>query len=407
MGLGIETAFNEIGGLSKRIYDTQVIDQEQRLTITYDELPEKSWNIRGDGWFGDAHLIRSGSYKFANPTENLPQDTFETDKQFTISNKELFAQVPFTKDFLEKLVGGVTSFEDYTYKVEDMIRTSKKNLNQACYIGPQMIRTTVAVNALAGATSVTLASVQYVHVGMFIDFYSAAGAPLSMNHQITNIVGNVITITPGLANNVVVGDLIYNHDENLNAGTGKGFNSLPAQCDDGTDFPVVFEGLSRTTYPAWRGNRINAGGALLTNDLLQQAQNTIREVGGNDYMTEDYVNFVHLDSVRRYVQIVLPQKRFVDATKYDAGYERPNALEWNGRKIVVDPDCGKRDWIMYNKTNGGKMEISPLKVESTLGGTTMKWRNGFMQGEVLVYFNGNIGTNKCNAHAIIRNLATL
>lgn len=404
--LGIEQVANELGALAKRIYDTGVIDTEQRLTITYDELPTKSWNIKGDGWYGDAHLIRSSSYKFANPTENLPQDTFETNRQFAIQNKEMFGQIPLTKDFLVKLVGGVTSFEDYTYKIEDLIRTMKKNQNQSCYIGPTMIRTTIAA-AATPTTTFTVVSTQYLHIGMQIDVYDATGTVLQQsNLQITNISGTTITVSPALIAGGA-GSTIFLHEENVNAGGGKGLNSLPFQCDDGTDFPVIFENLSRITFPTWRGNRIDAAGAPLTNDLLQRLQNTIRENGGNDYMTEDYVNFVHLDTVRRYIQIILPQKRYIDATKYDSGMEKPNMLEWNGRPIVIDPDCTKRDWIMYNRSHGGKMEIAPMAVESMLGGTSMKWRNGYMQGVVVTYYSGNLGNNKPNSCAILKNLALL
>jgi hypothetical protein len=404
MGFGPEQVLNELGGLAKRIYDTSVIDEEQRLTITYDELPTKEWNIKGDGWYGDAHLIRSSSFKFANPTEGLPQDTFEVNKQFTIRNTELFAQVPFTKDFLVKLVGGVTSFEDYTYKVEDLIRSSKKNLNQSCYIGPTNARCALSSSPSA-ATSFTVDNAQYLFTGMAFDIYSSGGTLVVSNVVISGISGLTITCTPAIT--ATSTDVIYLHEENVNAGSGKGFTSIPFQCDDGTDYSVTFEGLSRTTYPAWRGNRIDASSAPLTNDLLQRGQNAIRENGGNDYMTEDYVNFVHMDSVRRYLQIVIPQKRYIDASKYDSGMEKPNMLEWNGKPIVIDPDCGKRDWIMYNRAHGGKMEIAPLAADSMLGGTTMKWRNGYMQGVVVTYFSGNLGSNKPNANLIIRNLATL
>jgi len=402
MPVGIETAFGELGALSKQIYDTGVIDQEQRLTITYDELPTKNWNIRGNGWFGDAHLVRSSSFKFAAETAPLAQDTTETSQQFTITNVEEFGNVTFTKNFLTKLIGGVTSFEDYTYKIEDLQKSCKKNLNQSCYIGPRNIRATVAAGVV-GSPTFTISSTQYIFNGMFVDFYNAAATTLVQNNvQITAINGNTISVTPNVT--LSAGDTIFLHEENLATTTGLGFNSIPDQCDDGTDFPVVFEGISRTTFPGWRGNRIDALNQVLTNDLLQKGQNTIYEVGGNDYMTEDYVNFVHMNSVRRYISIILPQKRYIDASKYDSGMEKPNMLEWNGKPIVIDPDCGKNDWIMYNRTHGGKMEIAPLALESMFGGTSMKWKSGYMQGVSVMYYSGNLGTNKCNSNLIFRNL---
>lgn len=406
MGLsGLENTTNELFGLAKRIYDNQIFDQEQRLTITYDALPSQTWDMRGAGWFGDAHLERSGSYKFINSSETLPQDTSEVNRQFIINTAEHVSTVSFTKDFLIRLVKGNAAFGDFTYKVEDLMRTSKKNLNQSCYIGPRMIRTTLTVNAVA-TTTLTVANAQYLHVGMFIDVYDAAATVLLANNvRIVSI--NGLTVVVSGAVTAVAGSTIFNHEENLATTTGKGFNSLPFQCDDGTDFNSVFEQLDRATFNAWRGNRIDAGGAPLTNDLLQRGQNTLYEVGGVEYMTDDYINFCHTDSIRRYVAIVLPQKRYINASKYDAGYEKPNALEWNGKEIMPDPDCGRRDWIMYNRRYGGKKELQPLEMESQFGGSTMKWKQGYVQGTVITYYSGNIGTSKCNANLIFRNLALL
>src|SRR5574342_410255 len=160
MSLGIEQVANELGALAKRIYDTGVIDTEQRLTITYDELPTKNWNIRGDGWYGDAHLIRS-----------------------------------------------------YTYKFEDLIRTEKKNLNQSCYIGPTQIRTSITA-IVVPTTTFTVASTQYLHVGMQIDFYDATGTVLQQsNVQITNINGLTNTVNPAVNAPVAAGSLIFLHEE--------------------------------------------------------------------------------------------------------------------------------------------------------------------------------------------------
>lgn len=405
MPSGIETVLNEATGLAKRVYDNVVVDQEQRLTITYDALPVKNWKPAGAGWYGDAHLVRAGGFKFQNPTDVLPQATTETNQQFTITTTEHTSTVYFTKDFLVKLVGGQTSFEDYMYKVEDSIRSCKKNMNQGCYIGPTMQRTAISATVVNSAT-ITVASTQYLFPGMYIDIYSAGGAPIAggNNIYISGISGNVLSVTPNVS--VSITDVIYNHDENAGGGN-KGFISLPFQSDDGTDFNPVFENLSRTTYSAWKGNRVDAGSAPLTNDLLQKLENQIRQNGGNDYMTEDYVNFVHLNSVRRYLSIILPQKRYVDASKYDSGMEKPNMLEWNGKPIIIDPDAPKNSWIMYNRTHGGKMEMAPLAEESVLGGTTMKWNAGYTQGVVVTYFNGQLGCNKPSSNGILVNLATV
>lgn len=406
----IEDVFNELTGLAKPILDNGVIDQEQRLTITYDELPTMPWNIRGKGFYGDAHLKRSSSFKFANPSESLPEETIEIDRQFRVTTREMFGDVTFTKDFLTRLTGGEASFADYMFKVEDLMRSEKKNLNQACYIGPRMIRTTATAIAAIGATSFPVANLQYLFAGMRIDIYDSTGTTLkNSNLEIDTFTAGTLTVvlnaaTP-LTTATAVGDMIFLHQENVGAGTqGKGFVSIPFQADDGTDFPVDFEELSRVTFPAWRGNRLDAAGAPLTNDLLQQGQNLLYENAGNDYMTEDYINFVHPATVRRYLQIILPQKRYVNASNYDSGMEKPNMLEWNGRGIKIDPDCPKRNWYMVNKAHSGKVELYPLGVEKEFNGAAMKWKTGFMQGVTVTYFSGNTGNDKPNSTVGILNL---
>lgn len=406
----IEEVLNELTGLAKPIFDNGVIDQEQRLTITYDAIPEKEWNIRGRGFYGDAHLKRSSSFKFANPAESLPIETVETNRQFRVVTREMFGDVTFTKDFLVRLTGGETSFADYIFKIEDLIRSQRKNMNQSCYIGPRMIRTAVTVGGVLGATSVTVANIQYLFAGMHVDFYNAAGTLLTAGNveiESINSVTGVLTTSP-LPAAVNATDTVFLHEENLGAGTtGKGFVSLPFQADDGTDFPVDFEEISRVTFSAWRGNRIDVTGAPLTNDILQRGQNTLYEQAGNDYMTEDYVNFVHPNSVRRYIAIILPQKRYVNAQKYDSGMEKPGMLEWNGKPIFVDPDCSKADWYMVNRAHSGKKELYPIGIEKEFNNAAMKWKSGFMQGITVTYFSGNLGNDKPNSTVVIKNLAAV
>lgn len=405
MSFGPEQVANELAGYAKRIYDEGVIDQEQRITPTYDELPTKQWNIRGANWFGDAHLQRSSSFRFSTSTQSLPQETTEVSQQFNIQRVEQFGDAAFTKDFLVRLVKGVSSFGDYMTKVEDLVKSGKKNMNQSCYIGPSMARALLTSSPVASSTF-TVDNFQYLFLGMYIDIYT--GTTLSVNNvQITNINFNTNTITVSPAVTATAGDTIYLHEENQGGSANLGFNSLLFQCDDGTDFPVTFEGISRTTFATWRGNRIDFAGAPLTNDALQQMQNNILIFGGNDYQTENYVNFVHPTMIRRYLSIILPQKRYIDASKYDSGMEKPNMLEWNGKPLVIDPDAPKRDWIMYNRNFGGKVELVPFSVDATLGGTTMKWKSGFMQGIVVTYFSGALGTEKCNAHAWGKNFIPL
>lgn len=398
MAFGPETVLNEIGGYAKQIYDSGVIDEEQRLTITYDMLPTQSWNLRGAGWFGDAHLQRSSSFKFQNPTDLLPQDTIEISKQFTILTTEQTGQQTFTKDFLVRLVKGATAFGDYATKIQDLIKSGKKNMNQSCYIGPTNLRA-LLTSSPAAVTTFTVDNTQYLFVGMYIDIYNAGVINVN-NVQITNISGLTVTVNTAITS--TAGFQVYLHEEFLGA-TSKGFNSLPFQCDDGTDFAVTFEAISRTTFPVWRGNRIDFAGAPLTNDALQKMQNLIYTSGGNDYQTEDYANFVHPDMVRRYLSIILPEKRYIDASKYDSGMEKPNMLEWNGKPIAIDPDCGRRDWIMYNRNYGGKVELVPFSVDSSLGGTSMKWKAGYIQGVVVTYFSGQLGDSKPNSNCIGRN----
>ena len=409
--MAIEDVFNELTGLAKPMLGNGVVDQEQRLTITYDSLPVKSeWQLTGTGFVGDAHLKRSSSFKFANASESLPIETVEKNEQFKVKTKEMFGSITFTKDFLVRLKGGQTSFADYMFKVEDLFRSQKKNQNQGCWIGPRMIRTTVTVGGAIGAIALTVANVQYLFPGQHVDFYNAAGTVLAAANveiQSINSTTNVITVS-ALPAAVGAASTVFMHEENLGAGTaGKGFVSIPFQADDGTDFPVDFEEISRVTYSAWRGNRLDDAGAPLTNDILQRGQNTLYEQAGNDFMTEDYASYVHPDSIRRYLAIILPQKRYVNAQKYDSGMEKTGMLEWNGKPIYVDPDCPKRNWYFLNRAHSGKVELNPLSVETEFNGSAMKWKAGFMQGITVTYFSGNLGNDKPNSTVAILNLAAV
>lgn len=405
MAIGPEQVANELSGLSKIIYSTGVVDQEQRSTVTYDKLPVKNWNPSGSGWVGDAHFERSSSFKFSNPTEPIAEEYTEISQQFTITSKQMDGNSAFTKDFLVKLVGGVTSFGDYTYKLDDLRLSMQKNLNQGCYIGPTMLRATIPANA-GPVNTFAISNTQYLFQGEYIDIYDAGGVLQIPNRKITLISGNNITID-GAAVNVVAGWQIFHRMENLNSGSGKGIVSLPQICDDTTAFAATFENISRNTFPGWRGIVQDEAGNPLTNDILQEAANSILTTSGIDYMTGNYLNFVHPDMIRRMLPIVLTLKRYINASKYDTGMEKPNMLEFNGKGIVVDPDCGRRDWYMINTDHVGKMELFPLGVESQFGGSAMKWKSGYMQGISLFYFSGQVGSDRNNCNCVIKNLQAI
>jgi hypothetical protein len=214
-----------------------------------------------------------------------------------------------------------TSYGDdaaFENALEEEIRFSLTDV--ATEIGRQIYngagQLTTVNGAVSSSTSVIVNNVQYLAVGMYVEFWKTDGTNETANDsslptgyvgtQITAITASTNTITVATAQTLTTGDGVSRAASNTGFTTTKELNGFDTTIDDGTDYSGrLYFTVNRASNPILYGNRFNAFGSL-TESLMQQAVDTARQIGGGitDIIFTDYA------SRRTYSSLLTSLKRY-------------------------------------------------------------------------------------------------
>lgn len=393
--------FNTIQGLVKRVYSDQEIENLQNMdTLTWDKISKSPKKPTGDGFYGPVTV--AGNQKglgAQNELEALRTAGNQDPQQFRIRPKIITQVNQFSGLSLDLAKGNEDSFADnLTYQMDEGLRDSKKELNQQLFRdGSGVI---ALVNGTSAGTTVTFDNGVPTHFreGMEIDIITGAGTKetSAVTVSAVDIANNQITVS---ANSTATDNSsIYRAGVGDNApADGKELAGLPLVTDDGT-LAATYQNISRTTYPKWDGITIDAGGANLSNDSLQQAISRIKVIAGRK--PNKVVS--NTSQFRNYLDVVTPLKRFDRKGKMDSGYEE--VPTWNGMEWIEDTDCGFGDVYLINTEYVSKYVVRDLHFDAT-DGNILKWNNGYDGCIAYSKFYGNVGSNVPNAHVRLTNLA--
>lgn len=205
--------------------------------------------------------------------------------------------------------------------------------------------------AASGSTSIVVKgredaeeALKFVDIGLEFDIYTSAGVLVQSGIEVTDITSgtassSTATLTVNTAVTASADDILVR----ANA-FDREIQGLLTQLDGGTS--TVFN-VDRSAYIAAQGNQIDVGGAQLTLDDLQEAENAAMRRGGAKLNTI-YSDFA---SMRYYQKLLTPDKRYVNTMEGDGGFSKKGEmyLEWNGKPWVADKDCPTRIFLLDNK----------------------------------------------------------
>jgi hypothetical protein len=193
----------------------------------------------------------------------------------------------------------------------------------------------------------------------------------------------------------LVGDTVRRRD-NAVAGVGHEITGIKAIVDDGT-VAATFEGITRSTYPLWKGNVLDNAGVQrnLTLDLLQQAEDAVVEMAG---MRPDWVR-MNFGQRRKFFDLVGGDRRFTSTT-FDGGFER---LSYNGLTITIDIDHPKNEITLLTKSSIKKYMLRKFGMLD-FDGLVLRQVSGYDQWRGYVGMYGNLGSKRPNCNARLTDL---
>jgi len=395
------TDMTSISGALKRVYDNYVAAQQNLKARAMDEIAKsaKKYNPGGEGFFGDINDYGNESGGAINETETFRTVDNEHYSQYKVLPKIVVWPIEFS-GLVSKAAEG--DDEAFVNVVVDALDRAKERLlkdenRQFFGLGTGLLAK-CAGGATSAATTFSVDTAQYLRANMVIDMYNGATKTLA-SFRINDVdkVNNVVygSFSTAITQNVTM-QIVKENIRVSAASDGKEMMGLRGIVDDGTDLQT-FQNIDSSANTIWRSRRIDASSANLTSDLLQRLIDDVGVLCGDEPDTL----IMHRKQRRKYLDIVVPQKRYQD-DNMDAGFKK---LSFNGIELWLDVDCQDDTVYAIKKSLIYKYEVDPLGMGGYDGSDKFLRRadKDVFQGYWRHYCN--FGTSNRNAHGKLVSLA--
>lgn len=396
------TNLSTIAGALKRVYDKKALSQQNLKHRAIDEIAKglQKYNAGGEGFFGAMNNYGNESVGAINETESFRTIDNESYVQWKVSPKIQVAPIN-----ISGLAAKAADSDDEAFvsAAVDALDKAKerllKDMNRQFFgLGTGLLAAPTGVTA-SNVTSFTCDSAQYLRANMVIDIFQGAtktvdSIRVSDVDKATNIVYLATSLGAALT---ATSQLVKENVRDSAASDGKEAMGLRGIIDDGTDL-TTFQNVDASASRIWRGRRIDASSANLTSDLLQRLADDVQVLSGEQID----VYIMHPLQRRKYLDIVVPQKRYMDGNM-DAGFKK---LEFNGVELWLDPDCQHDTVYAIKKDKIRKFEVAPLE----MGG--LEGSDKFLRASSSDVFEAywrqymNFGASQRNCHGKIVSLAS-
>lgn len=390
-----------LSGLLKNIYGPY-LDRMQNLShATYDTVQKssKKYNAGGNGFFGGINDYGNESVGAITESEQFRTIDNEDYQQYKVVPKINVAPIQFSGLISQVADSDPEAFADAVVDALDMAKDRlQKDCNRQFFgLGTGLLGNPGGTVS-SSATSFSVSSAQYFRRNMVVDIFNGANKSVdSYRIQDVDKQGNVIYFSTQISVAITAGSEIVKENIRDTAPTdGKEMMGLRGIVDDATDL-TTFENIDSSASRIWRALRTSSA-TNLTSDLLQRLLDDVRILGGED---PDWIIMHHLQR-RKYLDIVVPQKRFMDG-KMDAGH---SSLTFNGKEVTLDEDCQTGTVYALNKKFLNKFEVLPLSLGKHDGSDTYLRIANYDAYQAYWRMYANFGTGKRNAHGKLTGLTT-
>lgn len=391
----------EISGLVKQIYDSYVERGQNLKHRTIDEIGKslKKYNAGGQGYFGAINDYGNEAGGAQNEDEQFRTADSENYQQWKVTPKVVTWPIEFTG---LAAAAADSDEEAFANSVVDAIDRSKERLlsdenRQFFGLGTgQLALPTVSV--ASNVTSFTVDNTQYMRRNMVIDIFNGATKTVdSIRVSRVDHRNKVVHFSTSLGAAVITTDALVKENIRDSAPTdGKEMMGLRGIVDDGTDL-TTFQNISAATNDEWQALRIDASSANLTSDLLQRLIDDVSLLGED----EPDLLICHNKQRRKYLDLVIPQKRYMDG-KMDTGFTE---LSFNGKRLLLDKDCQPDVIYAVNKKHLRRFEVRPLEMGGYEGSDKFLRKAGFDKFEAYWRHYANFGTDNRIKHGKLVSLA--
>jgi hypothetical protein len=398
-----QNTINRIGGLLKNVYSDSIVEQQNLAAV----IRKRFSKAKGERMGGD-HLevgVRVGGNR-AGVGARLSDDPLPTpgrqqEKKFLIYDRAVFGSIKvFDKDIQNSRENEQAFINHLDDEVTQLPKDILKHMNIMTYGDGSGTLTlinanTVNVNTFVGKTGTAFGQfgTRYMQVGDQIDIWDPT---LTIQRtpaggvSVTALVPATQTATVSQPLTLFAGDVVTRANS-----ANKEYVGLQLATDNSS--AVVFQGLSRLTFPTLQGNVIDNAGAALGEAILQQLQSAI-ETNSGEYPDMFIVSQPQWDA---YVALGQSLKRYVNTMKLDRGFQQ---LDYNGVPFIKDVDCHPGSVFAAREEYVQNGVVTPLSW-SEEDGAILKWFAGYAAYFAFMREYGNYVFPRPNALGRAQNLA--
>ncbi len=352
------TDTTSVAGAAKRVYD-KYLERAQNLSArSIDEIGKslKKFSPEGAGFYGAINDYGNESVGAINETELFRTIDNEDYQQWVVTPKILVAPIQFSGLSAAALSGDEASFANVVIDALDRARDRLLSDENRQFFGlGNGALAAPSISVTAAGVSFTVDSVQYLRRNMVVDIFSGATKTVDsyrINYidRVNNIMAFLTSIGVAIDTTTVI---VKENIRDSAPSDGKEMMGLRGIVDDSTDL-TTFQGLRADQIYEWRSRRINASSANLTSDLLQRLIDDVAILDPEG--KEPNLMIMHRRQRRKYLDIVVPQKRYMDGDM-DAGFKK---LSFNGVEFLLDKDCQTDTVYALNKEKLKKFELEAM-----------------------------------------------
>lgn len=388
-----------VDALLKEVYGPRLEDQLQSETTTLKRIERTSEGVveTVGGKYVNFPIRVRRNHGVGSRLENeqLPAAGQQGYAEVIVPLRYQYGRVRLTGQVMNLAEKNFQSFASAMDEEMDGLKESVlKDYQRQMYGDSTGLMATVTAD---GANTVTVASSQYLEVGMQIDIRTRSnGAAVAANRQITaiNTVTNVVTYD-GADVAATANEGIY-REGSYAGGTKREISGFDAIVDD----TLALHGLDPAVESKWKAVvRGNAGvNRALSEGLMIETCDLARVNGGKTSAI-----FTNLGVRRAYFNLLTQQRRYTDTKVFAGGFQ---GLPFNyGTEIPVVEDVDARPNRMYF------IDESSLKVYRNKewhwmneDNSILKWVHDYDAFEAVLRQYSEIGTGRRNANAVIKDI---
>ncbi len=336
---------NQSGAALKRAYEEGIVDQLNEDNVIYKACEKIKKSSSGEAVYPALRVRRNQGIGAGDDGGNMPSIGKDTVVQAKVDWKYLWLRTGLTAGmiaasknekgaFLRQIDWSIKSaYKDFSNEMNRMLSydgTGALARLSAAAVASQ----TITVEGREGTNE---PGNKFIDVGMTVDIYSSAGVQKAAGVGITAISGtSTATLTldtpvTAAATDILVRANSYNKEvQGLLYALGN------------TQTGSVYE-VNRDTYPIFQSNVLNAAGAQVTLDSLQNVYNEGLRRGGTANGT--YRNLMcDYDSHRFLQKLYSADKRYINTNSMDGGGWKKDKpmLDFNGVPVTPDKDFPQR-----------------------------------------------------------------